>query len=151
MVGQRVLEESATIRLVTDNKDATEESAAADGDGEPARISWKSITGGGWTVADRRLLMITIIAGLIVNLLTVLVIALALLIAHFHLKSLPGNIFRGVILALALAAVIFWREILSGRPSGRMARSGITFLRVAFLLLLIASILGIIGSAAGVK
>jgi hypothetical protein len=130
-----------TSAVVDENETGLGEPAADEVDQELDRISgW--ISGGfkNWTDADRRLLLITVLGGLAVNVLTVLVLALAILRA----RATNNATVTGVLaIATNVIALTFAAFFTISRPVG--------FALLLLGLILIILVLALAGKAIGIK
>jgi fluoride ion exporter CrcB/FEX len=122
-------------------------------EGLTEREAWEKIRAEfrGWTAADRRMLWITIIGGLMVNVVTVLIIGLALLYAHAtnamspHATELTGNI--GLVVVFSTLALVWWGT----RNGQRRAKFVLPLIIFVLSIISLSLVLGAIGSAAGLK
>jgi hypothetical protein len=112
------------------------------------REAWEWIKGEfrGWSVADRRLLWITIIGGLAVNIVTILIVGLAVAWARSPREPWLLTGVMPVVLILFLP-VLFWGD------RNRKARRKIVLplLVVVVGLTVTVVLLALIGKAAGIK
>ncbi len=96
------------------------------------------------------MLLITLVGGLVVNILTVIVLALAVLIAHGFSRGEGSGVLHFIVFLTAVLTVLFWRAIFTGRSAGRTSRV-IIVIRVFVSLIFLITFLAAVGLAIGVK
>jgi hypothetical protein len=121
--------------------------AAEEPEGPAEYRSWI----GDWSETDKRLLLITIGGGLIVNVITVLLIGLALVIAHAENVLSRNTRVAALLSSLPFAAAIFGYVSFVLWNSSWRKRTFVLMLALAAGLLTLVFLLGLIGSAAGLR